>query len=212
MFNAGTGEVTGTPTKAGPYDFVVNVTDSSHDPERFSTVIYLNVVSVGNSTSAPSSTTSTTKPPNISGKVTVKCGSSVSVQPEASASYKVGGQVGIDGSITVTVPCGANGQPAAAPKPTVAATSTPSGAKGTPVVVGGAGFTGIQQVFFGTTPAISFKVVSPNQIDAKAPAGKGTVYIIIEGRKGKSAEASAARFTYKGSGTVATVEQTATAN
>jgi hypothetical protein len=38
-FDAGTGEVTGTPTKAGQYNFVFNVTDSSHDPERLPAVI-----------------------------------------------------------------------------------------------------------------------------------------------------------------------------
>jgi IPT/TIG domain len=202
QINAETGAITGTPTEPGQLDAEIVITDSSFQPQRITPTIYIMVVK-GPKSSGSRPTTSTTKSPNISGKVTVKCGSTFSAQPEASASYRVGGQVGLDGSITITVHCGANGKPATAPKPTVAATSTQKGTSGTSVVVGGAGLSGAQQVLFGTTPAQSFKVVSANQINAVAPAGKGTVPITVEGPKGKSALSLAARFTYTSPGTSA---------
>ncbi|MEU7632873.1 IPT/TIG domain-containing protein, partial [Nocardia sp. NPDC049220] len=50
---------------------------------------------------------------------------------------------------------------------------------GTTVVLTGTGLTGATAVNFGTTPATSFTVNSPNQITAVAPAGTGTVLVTV---------------------------------
>ncbi|MFF1418696.1 IPT/TIG domain-containing protein [Streptomyces sp. NPDC058280] len=72
--------------------------------------------------------------------------------------------------------------------------STPfSGIAGTTVTLTGTGFTGATSVTFGGVPATSFNVVSATQITAVAPAGAGTVQIVVTTSGGTS---NGINFTY----------------
>ncbi|MCX4789096.1 MULTISPECIES: IPT/TIG domain-containing protein [unclassified Streptomyces] len=61
-----------------------------------------------------------------------------------------------------------------------------SGAAGTVVTLTGTGFTGATAVTFGGTPSASFTVVSATGITAVAPAGAGTVQIMVTTPDGTS--------------------------
>ena len=82
--------------------------------------------------------------------------------------------------------------------PAVAGVSADIGgeAGGMSVTLTGSRFTGATAVRFGSTPATSFKVESPETIVAKAPAGSGVVDVIVETAHGKSAAGAADKFTY----------------
>ncbi|MBA4371352.1 MAG: hypothetical protein C0402_00650 [Thermodesulfovibrio sp.] len=84
------------------------------------------------------------------------------------------------------------------PAPTVTSISPTSGSTsgGTSVSITGTNFTGATAVRFGSTAAASFTVNSAIQITAVAPAGSGTVDIIVTTLGGTSATSSADLFTY----------------
>ncbi|MGA5699741.1 beta strand repeat-containing protein [Peterkaempfera bronchialis] len=63
--------------------------------------------------------------------------------------------------------------------PVINLSSPFSGTAGTLVTLTGTGFTGVTSVTFGGVPATSYTVVSPTQITAVAPAGSGTVQIVV---------------------------------
>ncbi len=68
---------------------------------------------------------------------------------------------------------------------------------GTLVTITGSGFTGATAVDFGTTPAMSFTVVSDTTINAASPAGTpGTVNVTVTTPAGTSPTSSADLFTY----------------
>jgi hypothetical protein len=79
----------------------------------------------------------------------------------------------------------------------VTALSPSSGpaAGGTAVTIAGTGFARITSVRFGTASS-AFTVVSPTQIAATAPAGTGTVDVVVATAFGESERGPAARFTY----------------
>ncbi|HZE15541.1 MAG TPA: IPT/TIG domain-containing protein, partial [Mycobacterium sp.] len=82
--------------------------------------------------------------------------------------------------------------------PVVSSVSPASGpaAGGTTVTVSGTGLYGATAVNFGATPATSFKVDTPSQVTAVAPAGTGTVDVTVTTAGGTSAVSSADRFRY----------------
>lgn len=82
--------------------------------------------------------------------------------------------------------------------PTVTSINPASGATtgGTQVTIIGTNFVGVTQVAFGATPALSFSVVSPTQINATSPSGSGTVNVRVTNGSGISADAAANQFAY----------------
>jgi hypothetical protein len=88
----------------------------------------------------------------------------------------------------------------AAPLPTVSTVTPTSGdtGGGTLVSVIGTGFTGASAVNFGTTPALSFSVISDVALTVVAPAqAAGTVHITVVTPSGTSGTSSADQFTYQ---------------
>ncbi len=140
-----------------------------------------------------------TTQPDVSGKVTVTCGTKFGVTPSVSTGYKVGGTVSAEGDIQITVPCFSSGSPAPAPKPAVGAISPSAGpaAGGQTVTIGGAGFTGATAVRVGSASA-TYQVVSDNEIEAVVPPGTGTVDLVVVGPNGQSDPIPADRYTYQG--------------
>ena len=55
---------------------------------------------------------------------------------------------------------------------------------------------GTTAVFFGTTPAAAFSIISPSQIMALSPAGAGTVDVTVVTAGGSSPIVPAVEFTY----------------
>ena len=82
------------------------------------------------------------------------------------------------------------------PVPTIKSLTPPKGAAAgaTSVVIAGSGFTGTTSVKFGSTVATSFHVDSDSQITAVAPAGTGSVSIVITAKGGS---ATIAGFAYE---------------
>ncbi|MGW3623077.1 IPT/TIG domain-containing protein [Streptomyces sp. NPDC000880] len=78
--------------------------------------------------------------------------------------------------------------------PTIALISPSTGFAGTTVTVNGSGFTGVTAVTFGGVPATSYTVVSATRITAVAPAGAGTVQIVVTAAGGTS---NGVNFTYR---------------
>lgn len=66
---------------------------------------------------------------------------------------------------------------------------------GTAVVIGGSGFSGVDAVLFGVTPA-AFQFWSDGVVTATAPPGVGLVQIIVRTKLGFSAVGPASQFTY----------------
>ena len=85
--------------------------------------------------------------------------------------------------------------------PAVSGLSASSGPSygGSDVEVTGSGFTSGSEVYFGTTPAAFVSVFSPTKIDVIAPAGSGTVDVIVATDGGTSVTSSADKFTYTNS-------------
>ena len=77
--------------------------------------------------------------------------------------------------------------------PVINLSAPASGLAGTTVTLTGSGFTGVTAVTFGGVPATSFSVVSSVKITAVAPAGAGTVQIVVTTTGGTSNGSS---FTY----------------
>ncbi len=104
--------------------------------------------------------------------------------------------------ITVTGPSGTSAAVAAdkftypSPAPSVSGISPTSGAAGTVVTITGTGFAGATGVTFGPAAATSFTVVSDTQITATAPAGTGTVDIVVTSPGGTSPAVPADKFTF----------------
>jgi|GEM_PF-593842 len=82
--------------------------------------------------------------------------------------------------------------------PLVSAVSPAAGPEGggTVVTITGAAFSGVSAVSFGSQPAAAFTVNSETSITATAPAGSGTVDVIVTSPAGTSAPSSADRFSY----------------
>ncbi|MYS23010.1 hypothetical protein GTW78_23280, partial [Streptomyces sp. SID4948] len=70
--------------------------------------------------------------------------------------------------------------------PVISLSSPFSGVAGTTVTLTGSGFTGVTAVTFGGMPASSFTVNSSTGITAVAPAGSGTVQIVVTTTGGTS--------------------------
>jgi len=87
---------------------------------------------------------------------------------------------------------------APAPAPTVTAVSPATGpeAGGTAVTVTGTDLDGASSVKFGEANASSFKILSPDSIEAVAPPGSGTVDVTVTTERGTSATGPADRFGY----------------
>jgi hypothetical protein len=83
--------------------------------------------------------------------------------------------------------------------PAVASVSPGSGAASTVVTVTGTDFATNATVSFGSNAASNVVVMSPNQLSATAPAGCGTVDVIVSTPDGASAVSPADQFTYSGS-------------
>ena len=66
---------------------------------------------------------------------------------------------------------------------------------GTEVVIGGSGFSGVDAVLFGVTPAV-FQFWSDSVITATAPPGVGSVQVAVRTKLGFSAPGPASLFTY----------------
>ncbi len=105
--------------------------------------------------------------------------------------------------ITVTTPGGTSANSGSdqftyVPAPAVGSISPGNGpaAGGTTVNITGTNFAGATTVKFGSTSASSFSVNSANSITATAPAGSGTVDIVVTTAYGTSAASGADQFTY----------------
>src|SRR6202020_446388 len=66
---------------------------------------------------------------------------------------------------------------------------------GTEVVIGGSGFSGVDAVLFGVTPA-TFQFWSDSVITATAPPGVGSVQVAVRTKLGFSAPGPSSLFTY----------------
>ncbi len=77
--------------------------------------------------------------------------------------------------------------------PTITVSTPATGLAGTTVTLTGTNFTGATAVTFGGVPATSFTVVSATKITAVAPAGAGTVQIVVTTPGGTS---NGINFTY----------------
>jgi hypothetical protein len=66
---------------------------------------------------------------------------------------------------------------------------------GTEVVIGGSGFSGVDAVLFGVTPAV-FQFWSDSVITATAPPGVGVIQLAVRTKLGLSAPSPASLFTY----------------
>jgi hypothetical protein len=82
--------------------------------------------------------------------------------------------------------------------PVVSSLSPSSGPKagGTTTTIRGTGFSGATQVLFGTVPATSFTVTSSTRITAVAPAGTGTVDVVVNTPNGTSTTSDDDQFNY----------------
>lgn len=80
--------------------------------------------------------------------------------------------------------------------PTVAVVDLPAGGQGSRVVVRGDGFTDAYAVTFGGVPGGEVQVLSPMELEVSAPAGAGTVPVVVSTPLGSSAASSGAGFTY----------------
>jgi hypothetical protein len=110
--------------------------------------------------------------------------------------------------ITVTTPLGTSAPTTADEftydsNPPVVTAITPSiglGTGGTPVLIGGTGFTGATSVSFGAGHPATIVTITPNGkfLTAIAPAGTGTVDVTVTGPEGTSPIVSGDKFTYVG--------------
>ncbi len=84
-------------------------------------------------------------------------------------------------------------------RPLVRRLAPPSGppAGGTTVVIIGEGFTGVRTVTFGGRPATAFTVRSSTRIVATAPAGNGSVHVVVVARGGRSIRGAANLYSYR---------------
>ncbi|GLW13728.1 hypothetical protein Stsp01_04710 [Streptomyces sp. NBRC 13847] len=93
--------------------------------------------------------------------------------------------VTVPGGGTATVP---GGFTYTTPVPALSSLSPASGPStgGTPVTIVGTNFVGVTSVNFGATPATSFTVISPTQIQAVAPAGTAIAQVTVNNSAGTS--------------------------
>jgi energy-converting hydrogenase Eha subunit A len=82
------------------------------------------------------------------------------------------------------------------PAPTVTGISPATGSVGTAVTVSGTNLTGATAVDFGSVAASSFAVNTADSVTATAPAGAGTVDVLVTTAGGQSAANAADEFTY----------------
>jgi YVTN family beta-propeller protein len=83
------------------------------------------------------------------------------------------------------------------PLPTVTSLSPNKGpaAGGTKIVITGTGFMWATGVKFGSKAAKSFEIISPTEVTATAPSGKGTVTVTVTTPGGRSAASKGSSFT-----------------
>jgi hypothetical protein len=117
--------------------------------------------------------------------------------------------------ITITTPGGVStindaDQYSYIPAPTITGVNPTSGADsgGTTVTITGTDFSGATDVEFGTTAATDFRVDSPTQITAVAPAGSGIRDVTVTTPSGTSAASRADLYTYIAAATVTGISPT----
>ena len=117
--------------------------------------------------------------------------------------------------ITITTPGGVStindaDQYSYIPAPTITGVNPTSGPEsgGTTVTITGTDFSGATDVEFGTTAATDFRVDSPSQITAVAPAGSGIRDVTVTTPSGTSAASRADLYTYIAAPTVTGVSPT----
>jgi hypothetical protein len=87
----------------------------------------------------------------------------------------------------------------AEPPPTVKKMTPKAGPEtgGTLVTITGTGFSDVTAVKFGSVAAKAFHVLSSTTMTAEAPAGSGTVYVVMQAPGGSSVESTKVKFKYK---------------
>jgi hypothetical protein len=99
----------------------------------------------------------------------------------------------VSGPVAVTAPLGTGTSASiftvVAP-PTVTSFTPLTGPVGTPVAILGSNFTGVAEVSFGGTPAVTYTVGSPSQLSATVPPGAVTGKIAVTTAFGTGASAS----------------------
>ncbi len=213
------GVLAGTPTSAGSFNFVIKSTDSTGGNGPYATSRSYSIVvnaqalpTISNISprSGPTSggTSVTITGTGFSGTTAVRFGATnatnvtVYSATQITATSPAGAGAGtVD--VTVTTPAGISATSAAdqftyAGAPTVTSISPSSGASagGTTVNINGTGFNGTTAVKFGATSATTVTVYSDTQMDAKSPAGTGTVDVTVTTPSGTSAATAADQFTY----------------
>jgi hypothetical protein len=218
--NTATGTVSGTPTTAGVFGYVIQVADSEYPPQTA-----MNVVS---GTIAPatlvltSTASSTTQVGQSYSQTNVGSGGTTPYTYSLSAGTlpagttldtstgTVSGTPNTTGAFNYTIEVTDSGSPAqtatqvssgtiAGIVPTVMAVSPNGGppAGGTSVTITGTNLTGASAVAFGGTAATQFTVNSATKITATSPAGSaGTVDVTVTSGNGTSATSAADHFTY----------------
>jgi sugar lactone lactonase YvrE len=102
-------------------------------------------------------------------------------------------EAGYDGPVGLGTP---DGIPSGPPTLTALAPRNGPATGGTPVTIAGTNLTDTTAVKFGQTNATSFTVTSETSITAIAPAGAGTVQVVVEGPAGASSLSPSDKFTY----------------
>ena len=117
--------------------------------------------------------------------------------------------------VTITTPGGVStindaDQYSYIPAPTITGVNPTSGPEsgGTTVTITGTDFSGATDVEFGTTAATNFRVDSPSQITAVAPAGSGIRDVTVTTSSGTSSASRADLYTYIAAPTVTGISPT----
>jgi hypothetical protein len=219
--NTSTGTVSGTPTAAGAFNYIIEVTDSG-SPQQTATQTTSDTITPATLTltSTASSTTQVgqaysqtnadaggTSPYTYSLSAgTLPAGTTlntstgtVSGTPTTAGAFNYTIEVTDSGSPTAQTATATTSGTITPPTPTVTAVSPNGGAPagGTSVTIAGANLTGASAVAFGGNAATQFTVNSATSITATSPAeAAGTVDVTVTTGNGTSATSAADRFTY----------------